>query len=167
MCHLIMDAVWYHDIADRYIRVYLASIRQEYYNKAYSDYWKLNYILPRKYGFTQFNIEVFDIKMEEIHEALISDVLEGLQKQYRITEVYETNEMEVIPYEAIENYIAESIDLCIKELSCIGRWSVAETQKIFMLTNDWNFGGVMVDVYLMKQGHQYWNDTIHLAGHCS
>lgn len=119
MCHIIMDAVWFQKIADKYIRIYPQPIRQEYYYKAYKDYWKLNYILVRNYELVKSNIYASDISITEIHEALISKVIQGLKEQYNISEKYEVNDMEIIPYEAIENYIKESVDLCIKELSCI------------------------------------------------
>lgn len=38
MCHIIMDAVWFQQIADKYIRVHPREVRQKYYQKAYEDY---------------------------------------------------------------------------------------------------------------------------------
>lgn len=121
MCHIIMDAVWFQLIADKYIRIYPQTIRQEYYKKAYRDYWKLNDILPRKYGISKPVMNIPKISITEIHDSLVTKVIDGLQEQFDISERYETTDMELIPYSAIEEYIDRSIELCIKELTNVSK----------------------------------------------
>ena len=65
-------------------------------------------------------MDVFAKNLDDVeYYWTTNQVLIQLQDQYIILESYETNDMEIIPYEAIENYIEDSVDLCIKELSWI------------------------------------------------
>lgn len=117
MCHIIMDAVWFCEIVDKYVRIYPRTVRQEYYKKVYRDYWKMNDILPKKYGVSKPQIDVPEIHIEEIHHSLIPNILDGLQQQFDIQESYEPDDLEFIPYEAIREYIAKSVEMCIGELT--------------------------------------------------
>ena len=120
MCHIIMDAVWYKRVADKYIRIYPPEIRQKYYDKAYRDYWKLNAILRREYALEEPRLNITEIGIEEIHHSFIEKVFLGLEEHYHILEDYAPHDLTLIPYRAIQDYIEESVDLCMKELASIG-----------------------------------------------
>ena len=46
-CHLIQDAVWFHDVVDKYVRVFEGEKKKECYQKGYRDYGRLNYLLQK------------------------------------------------------------------------------------------------------------------------
>ncbi len=41
-CHLIQDAVWFHDIVDTNIRCYVGDEKKQAYRRGYRDYERLN-----------------------------------------------------------------------------------------------------------------------------
>ncbi|MDF2543854.1 MAG: hypothetical protein K0S47_3572 [Herbinix sp.] len=49
ICHLIMDALWFSKIADKYIRIHPYPERKEYYQKSYEDYKVLQF--QRRQGY--------------------------------------------------------------------------------------------------------------------
>ena len=44
----MQDAVWFHDVVDKYVRVFEGEKKKECYQKGYRDYGRLNYLLQKK-----------------------------------------------------------------------------------------------------------------------
>ena len=71
LCHLIMDAVWFHDVADRYVRTYPYPKRRDMYQKGYEDFNRLNMILRKQYGLINPGLKVEAVAIEEVKTELI------------------------------------------------------------------------------------------------
>lgn len=115
-CHLIMDAMWFSKIVDKYIRVYPYPERQNVYQKNYSDYKKLNYLLAKEYRMHYHMNMVKDIDIEEIDLSLSSQYLTGLQSDITSSDISVMEDLELYPYDVIIEYIENATKLCLDEL---------------------------------------------------
>ena len=48
-CHLLQDALWFHEIADKDVRCYQGEEKKLAYQRGYRDYDRLNYLLIKEF----------------------------------------------------------------------------------------------------------------------
>lgn len=117
-CHLIQDSVWFHDIVDKYVRIYTGEIKKEYYQKGYRDYGRLNYLLQQEY---QVEVPKF---------VLDTPAIEGISKGKMILlneDFYnhfdalpcEREILELYRWDIIVDFIQHSTNLCISEMEAL------------------------------------------------
>ena len=115
-CRLIMDCLWVSLIVNPYVRKGLKSERVMLYHKAYRDYWRLNYILTREFNLEYQLCVDEDIYIEEIDCNQISNLADNLKMDIECNDYASKEDMELYPYEIIENYIKYATEVCRKEL---------------------------------------------------
>ena len=115
-CHLIMDCLWFSMVVDPYVRKGQKSEREQLYQKGYRDYWRLNYILTREFSLKHQLCVDEDINIQEINCKQISNLVDTLKLDIECKDYASKEDMELYPYEVIEQYIKFATEVCKKEL---------------------------------------------------
>ena len=116
-CHLIMDALWFSKIADKYIRIHPYPERKVYYQKSYDDYKILNYLLSREYDLRYHIPTIDNIEIDEVNLALHDPFFEELKKDIMYSDVTDKTRLKLYTYKAIIDFLEQAKDLCISELN--------------------------------------------------
>lgn len=117
-CHLIEDAVWYHDFFDKYIRIYPMEIRKIKFPAVYRDYWRLNYLLKKELDIPYIPFVNRSIPDTFIEADRIRYHIENVNKQFEAPECSK-EELEIITWDFIREYIDKCVKLCKNELSAL------------------------------------------------
>lgn len=121
-CHLMEDAIWVHDVVDKYVRVYTGEVKKAYYQKGYKDYARLNYLLVKEYGLQRPEFENRDVQVEEVRQDLLASVIESV-KGYFEAESCKKDELELYTWEVITSYIDKCVRICAEEIE---KWKVGK-----------------------------------------
>ena len=119
LCHLITDAIWFKRITDKYIRIYPKDARIKYIKRGYEDFQKLNSILLEKYCISSPKLQVSSVDIEEINVNLVDNLIHEMQKDFDVRMQCDKTELVVYPYEAIMEFIDESVSVCVKEINAL------------------------------------------------
>ncbi len=116
LCHLITDAVWFHEIMETQIRskIKTKEERQEKYSQGYVDFHKLNYLLRKEFDLRYELEEDRNIEFKGIHPELYDEVFDGLFKDFFLEPKAEKEDLAIYTYDIT----IACITLCIKE--CVG-----------------------------------------------
>lgn len=133
-CHLVQDAIWFHDIVDKYVRIYPKEIRKNYYQKGYSDYKRLNYLLAKEYNLEAPSFSRLDIPVKEVREDIIQIRLSAFYEQFHFTECTK-NELELYTWDMVLNYIENCAEFCIREIEAMKNNSVRMEPSKFFVKN--------------------------------
>ena len=117
-CHIIMDALWYHDVYDKYIRHLPNDIKNEKIQAMYRDYWRLNHLLIKKYNIPRDYISAVDIPDVSIDRGSLLSMADRFGKQLQAPEC-DTDELEVLTWDIVADYIEKSKELCMQEVSSV------------------------------------------------
>ncbi|MBR5761289.1 MAG: hypothetical protein IK018_07505 [Lachnospiraceae bacterium] len=117
-CHLIMDALWFHDVCDKYIRHLPKDIKSEKIQAMYRDYWRLNHLLLKEYNIPADSISVADIPDESIDNASLLKMADTFAEQLQAPEC-NLNELEVLTWDIVTDYLEEAKNLCLREMTAI------------------------------------------------
>lgn len=119
-CHLIQDAVWFHDIVDKYIRCYTGDEKKMTYQKGYRDYTRLNYLLIQEFNLVRLKTDVFRIPVKEITEERLK-VASCKFGQWFMAEPCKKEELELYKWDVILYYIDKCVSLCSKQIKFLKR----------------------------------------------
>ncbi len=113
LCHLITDAIWFHDIMEIRIRSKFQSeeAHRIMFQNGYADYHRLNYILRNEFALMHHLEEDKDIELDGLRMDLYDDVVQGLYKDFNEDPVAQKEELEIYTYDMS----LECIRTCIKE----------------------------------------------------
>ena len=113
LCHLVTDMIWFHEIMETQIRSKVKSKeeRQAMYQKGYTDFHRLNYILRNEFGLVYHLEEDRNLDLEGLHSELYDEVVQGLYQDFFDDPEAEKEDLEVYTYDIS----LECIRLCIKE----------------------------------------------------
>jgi len=114
-CHLMEDAIWVHDVVDKYVRIYTGEVKKTYYQKGYKDYERLNYLLLQEYGLQSFAFINREVSVEEVRQELLTSVIESM-KGYFEAEPCKKEELELYTWEVITAYIDNCVQFCTEEI---------------------------------------------------
>jgi hypothetical protein len=115
--HLIMDALWFSKIADRFIRIHPHPERKIYYQKSYDDYRILNSLLSKEYHL-QYHIPFIEnTEIDEINLSLRKEFFKGLEGDITNLQIACKEDLKLYPYDVILDYIDHAKALCINELN--------------------------------------------------
>lgn len=114
-CHLIQDAIWFHDILDKYVRIHPREIRKAYLQKGYDDYVRLNYLLTREYQLESPSFSRLDVPMKEVREDMILTKLDVFYKQFR-PGVCMKSDLKIYQWDMVEDYCEKCLELCVQEI---------------------------------------------------
>lgn len=114
-CHLVQDAIWFHDIVDKYIRIYPQDIRKNYYQKGYSDYKRLNYLLFKEYHLVVPSFSQQDIPVKEVRKDLVQTKLDTFYEQFNFAECTK-NDLIVYTWDVVIKYIEKCVEFCVYEI---------------------------------------------------
>ncbi len=114
-CHLMEDAIWVHEVVDKYVRIYTGEVKKAYYQKGYKDYERLNYLLLQEYGLQSFVFINREVSVEEVRQELLTSVIESM-KGYFEAEPCKKEELELYTWEVITAYIDKSVQFCTEEI---------------------------------------------------
>lgn len=114
-CHLMEDAIWFHDVVDKYVRIYTGEVKKTYYQKGYKDYERLNYLLLQEYGLQSFAFINREVSVEEVRQELLTSVIESM-KGYFEAEPCKKEELELYTWEVITAYIDNCVQFCTEEI---------------------------------------------------
>lgn len=117
-CHLIMDALWFHDVCDKYIRHLPKEIKSEKIQAMYRDYWRLNHLLLKEYNIPADSISVADIPDESIDNASLLKMADTFAEQLQAPEC-NLNELEVLTWDIVTDYLEKAKNLCLREMTAI------------------------------------------------
>lgn len=106
-CHLIMDALWFSKIAEKYIRIHPYPERNIYYQKSYEDYRILNYLLSKEYDL-KYHILILDTDIEEINLSFRDTFFEGLKEEITNSDTAHKKDLKLYPYDVIHEYIKQA-----------------------------------------------------------
>lgn len=119
MCHIITDAVWFHDIMESQIRSKVKNKEksQILYQKGYADYHRLNYILKKEFGLVHHLEEDRNLELQGLHMELYEDVVQGLYQDFYEDPPAEKEELEIYTYDISKVCICKCIEECVSAIS--------------------------------------------------
>lgn len=117
-CHLIQDAIWYHDIVDKYIRCYTGDAKKTMYQKGYNDYARLNYLLIKEFNLSLFQNADLSVPIKEITEERLKTSL-GNFEQWFEAEACKKDELELYKWDVIMSYIDKCVSICNNQINLI------------------------------------------------
>lgn len=131
-CHLVEDAMWLHDVVDKYVRIYSRDIRGAYYQKGCADYIKLNYLLQKKYDLEVPSFSKLNVPIEEVREDMVLTMVNAFQGHFDAEECEKSN-LELYSWNVIISYIEKCAEFCIHEIEAMraGKERV-EPQKFYV-----------------------------------
>lgn len=117
-CHLVQDSVWFHNITDKYIRIYTGEVKKEYLQKGYRDYGRLNYLLQQEYKppIPEFTPDI--PTMEEISKDRLILLSKDFHNHFNALPC-ERESLELYKWNVIVNFIEYSASLCISEIRAL------------------------------------------------
>lgn len=114
-CHLMEDAIWFHDVVDQYVRIYTGEVKKAYYQKGYKDYERLNYLLLQEYDSQSFAFINGEVPVEEVRQDLLASVIESMKGYFEAVPC-KKEELELYTWEVITAYIDKSVQFCTEEI---------------------------------------------------
>lgn len=114
-CHLMEDAIWFHDVVDKYVRIYTGEVKKTYYQKGYKDYERLNYLLLKEYGLQSLTFLSRDVPVEEVRQDLVEAMIESVKSYFAVTSC-KKEELELYTWEVITAYIDNCVQFCTEEI---------------------------------------------------
>ncbi len=117
-CHLIQDALWFHDLVDKYIRCYAGEEKKLAYQRGYHDYDRLNYLLINKFGLKKMH---FDEVKSHLDEISVNKLILGKNdfEQWFLSKPCKKDELDIYDWDIIVEYINNSVNLCLSEISLL------------------------------------------------
>ena len=114
-CHLMEDALWFHDVVNQYVRIYTGEVKKAYYQKGYKDYERLNYLLLQEYDSQSFAFINGEVPVEEVRQDLLASVIESMKGYFEAVPC-KKEELELYTWEVITAYIDKSVQFCTEEI---------------------------------------------------
>ena len=135
-CHLIMDALWYHDVNDRYIRHLPAEIKNERIQAMHSDYWRLNHLLIKEYNVPRNPVSVVDIPDDDIDKESLLRMADRFKNQLQAPEC-NLDELEVLTWDIVTDYVERAWKLCLQEMMAVaGGCNGMSPMDLFVTTQE-------------------------------
>ena len=121
MCHIITDAIWFHDIMDTQIRskVGTKEERQALFLRGYADYHRLNYILKKEFMLQHQLEEDRNIGYDGLHLDLYDDVVQGLYQDFFVDPEAQKEELEIYTYDMSLECIRQCIKECVNVIDAL------------------------------------------------
>lgn len=117
-CHLLQDALWFHEIADKYVRCYQGEEKKLAYQRGYRDYDRLNYLLIKEFHLKKIDFTETEIPIDEISaEKLL--VGEKNFKQWFDAIPCDKEDLDIYTWDVIEQYIKKCVRFCISEVNAL------------------------------------------------
>lgn len=132
-CHLVQDSMWFHDIVDKYVRIYPRDIRQNYYQKGYHDYMRLNYLLSKEYSLEVPSFSQLSIPINEVRGDVIQTRLNAFYEQFNAVECSK-DDLELYKWDMIINYIESCAEFCIREIDAMQNDRTRIEPSMFFVT---------------------------------
>ena len=133
-CHLVQDAIWFHDIVDKCVRIYPKDIRKNYIQKGYRDYIRLNYLLSKEYTLEVPSFSQLNIPVKEVREDIVQTKLNAFYEQFVFVECVK-DDLELYNWDMIKNYIDKCTELCICEIEAMKNDNVRIKPSIFYVVS--------------------------------
>lgn len=117
-CHLIQDAIWFHDIVNKFVRIYEGEAKKACYEKGYRDYTRLNYLLRQEYevNFPQFVLDIPAV--DEISIPLLDELYLNFKNHFS-SPVCRHTELEIYKWDIITEFIDFTTQFCIREIEAL------------------------------------------------
>lgn len=117
-CHLIMDALWVHDVYDKYIRYLPKDIKAEKIQAMYRDYWRLNHLLIKQYKIPNEPINVaYSHDADVVTENLLY-MAESFKKQLQAPKC-NLDDLEILTWDIVSDYVGRAKEICLQEMTAI------------------------------------------------
>ena len=117
-CHLIMDALWFHDVCDRHIRHLPKDAKNEKIQAVYRDYRRLNHLLIKEYNVAGEPVSVINIPDAGIDKAALLSMADSFAKQLQAPECC-PEALEVLTWDIVVAYIEKARTLCVREMNAV------------------------------------------------
>lgn len=117
-CHLIQDAIWFHDLVDVYVRCYTGEKKKEMYQITYNDYARYNYLLPKEFKLSKLSDVDLSVTLEEITEERLKANYEDFLT-YFDAKPCKKEELEIYKWDTMISFINKAADLCIKQIKAL------------------------------------------------
>ena len=117
-CHLLMDALWFHDVCENHIRHLPKNVKTEKIQAVYRDYWRLNHLLITQYQVPNEVIKVVNIPDTDVNIASLKSMAESFEKQLQAPEC-NLNDLEVLTWDIVAAYVEKAKELCAREILAI------------------------------------------------
>lgn len=118
-CHLIQDAIWYHDFMDERVRIYPKEMRKTIImQKVYKDYNRLNYLLIKDFSLSPLSAVFTDSPVKEITLERLNESIAYFSEWFK-TEECSPSDLEMITDDIISAYIEKGTQICIFEIEAI------------------------------------------------
>ena len=117
-CHLLMDALWFHDICEKHIRHLPKDVKAEKIQAVYRDYWRLNHLLIAQYQVPYEAIKVVNISDMDVDTSGLKSMAESFEKQLQAPEC-NLEDLEVLTWDIVTDYVEKAKELCKREIFAI------------------------------------------------
>ena len=121
-CHLIMDALWFHDVCEKHIRHLPEYKKAEKIQTVYRDYWRLNHLLIMQYKVPDKPIRVVNIPDTRIDMESLINKAESFEQQLHAPNC-NLNDLEILTWDIVTDYVNKAKELCLQEINAITKGS--------------------------------------------
>ena len=117
-CHLIMDALWFHDVCDKHIRHLPKIIKTEKIQAVYRDYWRLNHLLLIQYNEPKEAIKAVAVPDVDIDIESLLNMAGNFEQQMQAPEC-NLDDLEILTWDIVTDYVDKARELCLQEMRAI------------------------------------------------
>lgn len=117
-CHLMQDAVWFHDIVDQYIRCYQCEEKKLAYQRSYRDYTRLNYLLIKEFHLEKMKSDKYPDWVKEITEERFFQNMSNFEKWFH-EEACEKEDLDIYQWDVIQKNIEKCVSICVSEIKSL------------------------------------------------
>lgn len=117
-CHLIQDAIWLHDVADKYVRCYQKEEKKTATQRGYRDYERLNYLLIKEFHLQRIEFDIVELPLSEISMENLF-VLSKSFAQWFDSSYCSKDDLDIYKWDIILEYIGKCILFCASEISAL------------------------------------------------
>lgn len=116
MCHLLSDAVWFHDINHSLIRILPEAERGIYLEKMYRDYHRMNELLREEYALIPPQLIWQEDGPEEPEPEFWDTYMQAFQQDFCKNTGAKKENLELLKYDMVVDYIGKAVRLCCEEI---------------------------------------------------
>lgn len=117
-CHLIQDAIWLHDVADKYVRCYQKEEKETAIQRGYRDYERLNYLLIREFRLQRIEFDKAQPPLSEISTETLLTAVNSFE-QWFDSSYCSKDDLDIYKWNRILEYIGKCISFCASEISSL------------------------------------------------
>ncbi len=133
-CHIMQDALWFHNVCHPFVRVYDKEIKIEKNREVYRDYMRLNYLLQKEHDVVIVPPKFSKVPDKEIDPESLLRVVSNFNAQIAAPPCAK-EDLELLNWDVITDYIDKAVSFCTREIShVLDGTGCVDAEKLYVET---------------------------------